>query len=188
MNNYRNSIPIGLLVDVTEAKADDSAQSSVELPPIAIKEGIWTQQINEPITIRATNSYNLPETIERLKRAEAEVVRLQQVEQELSRRLQQSKMIESSDVQSAIDCDSANISLNTTSHLSIDCSNSKRLRMQRMIRLYGDLYSQARVDTLEALDRLDQLRDVSDLKNKLLFSVLVVRNHNCFMFFMTYLI
>jgi hypothetical protein len=36
------------------------------------------------------------------------------------------------------------------------------------------LYSQARLDTLDALDELKELSDADELKNKLLFSVVVV--------------
>ncbi|EEC01665.1 hypothetical protein IscW_ISCW001706, partial [Ixodes scapularis] len=43
-----------------------------------------------------------------------------------------------------------------------------------LIRRYGSLYAQARVDTLDALDALPQLRDADELKTKLLFSVVVV--------------
>ncbi|CAN8024087.1 unnamed protein product [Ixodes persulcatus] len=43
-----------------------------------------------------------------------------------------------------------------------------------LIRRYGSLYAQARVDTLDALDALPQLRDADELKTKLLFSVVVL--------------
>ena len=39
---------------------------------------------------------------------------------------------------------------------------------------YGELYSQARLDTLDALDELKELASAEELKNKLLFSVVVV--------------
>lgn len=47
-------------------------------------------------------------------------------------------------------------------------------RPTALIRRYGSLYAQARVDTLDALDSLPQLRDADELKSKLLFSVVVV--------------
>ncbi|UYV60844.1 hypothetical protein LAZ67_1002582 [Cordylochernes scorpioides] len=43
-----------------------------------------------------------------------------------------------------------------------------------LIRQYGNLYAQARVDTLDALDALPELRHLDDLKAKLLFSVIVL--------------
>jgi len=45
-----------------------------------------------------------------------------------------------------------------------------------LIRRYGNLYAQARVDTMDALDRLDYLTNNEELKTKLLFSVIVVIN------------
>lgn len=50
-------------------------------------------------------------------------------------------------------------------------------RPAALIRKYGNLYAQARVDTLDALDSLPQLKDADDLKAKLLFSLVVVRMH-----------
>ena len=40
---------------------------------------------------------------------------------------------------------------------------------------YVQLYSQARLDTLDALDRMTELRQAEELKSKLLFSIIVVR-------------
>ena len=39
---------------------------------------------------------------------------------------------------------------------------------------YVGLYSQARLDTLDALDRMTELRQAEELKSKLLFSIIVV--------------
>ena len=39
---------------------------------------------------------------------------------------------------------------------------------------YVGLYSQARLDTLDALDKLVELRQAEELKSKLLFSIIVV--------------
>ncbi|CAG2109969.1 unnamed protein product [Medioppia subpectinata] len=47
-------------------------------------------------------------------------------------------------------------------------------RPTALIRRYGNLYAQARVDTLDALDSLQALRDADELKSKLLFSVVVL--------------
>ena len=42
------------------------------------------------------------------------------------------------------------------------------------MRKYGGLYSQTRLETLDNLDKLPQLVSAEELKNKLLFSVMVV--------------
>ena len=46
-----------------------------------------------------------------------------------------------------------------------------------LIRSYGNLYAQSRIETLECLDKLQGLRDADELKSKLLFSVVVVSFH-----------
>ena len=48
-------------------------------------------------------------------------------------------------------------------------------RTSELVRRYGELYSGIRVDALDALDRIGQLSDLSVLKEKILFSVVVVR-------------
>ncbi|XP_071440865.1 uncharacterized protein [Hetaerina americana] len=45
---------------------------------------------------------------------------------------------------------------------------------QLLVGRFASLYAQARVDTLDALDNLPQLRDAEDLKSKILFSVVVL--------------
>lgn len=47
-------------------------------------------------------------------------------------------------------------------------------RPSELVRQYGDLYSRIRVDALDALDRIGQLDDLSVLKEKILFSVVVL--------------
>lgn len=47
-------------------------------------------------------------------------------------------------------------------------------RPTALVRKYGNLYAQARVDTLDALDALPDLKNAEELKSKLLFSVVVV--------------
>lgn len=47
-------------------------------------------------------------------------------------------------------------------------------RPTALIRSYGNLYAQARVDTLDALDALLPLQHSDELKTKILFSVIVV--------------
>ena len=45
---------------------------------------------------------------------------------------------------------------------------------ERLVASYVTLYSQARLDTLDALDKLGELRQAEELKSKLLFSIIVV--------------
>jgi len=47
-------------------------------------------------------------------------------------------------------------------------------RPTELIRSYNTLYSQARIDALDALDNIREMSDAEDLKSKLLFSVVVV--------------
>ena len=51
-------------------------------------------------------------------------------------------------------------------------------RPTELIRSYNSLYSQARIDALDALDTIREMSDAEDLKSKLLFSVVVVRAHS----------
>ena len=50
---------------------------------------------------------------------------------------------------------------------------------ERIVSGYVQLYSQARLDTLDALDRMMELRQAEELKSKLLFSIIVVRARMC---------
>ncbi len=47
-------------------------------------------------------------------------------------------------------------------------------RPSALVARYGELYSQLRLETLDALDRMPELINSEELKNKLLFSVVVV--------------
>lgn len=47
-------------------------------------------------------------------------------------------------------------------------------RPTALIQQYGALYSQTRVDALDSLDSMEELAELDNLKNKLLFSVIVV--------------
>lgn len=60
----------------------------------------------------------------------------------------------------------------------IPFSSTSERRPCALIRKFGDLYSQARVDTLDSLDLIEQLKDADELKSKLLFSVVVVSIEN----------
>lgn len=51
---------------------------------------------------------------------------------------------------------------------------------ERLVHCYANLYAQARVDTLDALDNLPQLSNAAELKSKILFSVIVVRKIKSF--------
>lgn len=52
---------------------------------------------------------------------------------------------------------------------------SQEERKQFLVREYGALYAQGRVETMDALDALQDLVEADELKSKLLFSVIVVR-------------
>lgn len=53
-------------------------------------------------------------------------------------------------------------------------------RPSQLIRRYGNLYSQTRLDAYDALDELPEMAEFDDLKGKLLFSVIVVSIfHEC---------
>ena len=47
-------------------------------------------------------------------------------------------------------------------------------RATQLVRRYGDLYSEARLEALDALDALEEIAQFEDLKVKILFSVVVV--------------
>lgn len=53
-------------------------------------------------------------------------------------------------------------------------STSSEQQRSDLIQSYGGLYTQSRVETLDWLDKLDELRGADELKSKLLFSVIVV--------------
>lgn len=53
---------------------------------------------------------------------------------------------------------------------------SQEERKQFLVREYGALYAQGRVETMDALDALPELIEADELKSKLLFSVIVVRH------------
>lgn len=53
-------------------------------------------------------------------------------------------------------------------------------RPTALVRKYGNLYAQARVDTLDSLDALPDLKNAEELKSKLLFSVVVVSIPGCY--------
>lgn len=50
----------------------------------------------------------------------------------------------------------------------------RELSAPRLVRCYGNLYSQGRVNALEALDAISQLHGATELKSKILFSIVVV--------------
>lgn len=54
-----------------------------------------------------------------------------------------------------------------------DVQNGDR-RPASLVRSFGDLYSVSRLETLDALDAICEMIDADELKNKLLFSVVVV--------------
>ena len=68
----------------------------------------------------------------------------------------------------------------TGSSVWVSHNNNKHSQSQpgpsqeRLVASYVQLYSQARLDTLDALDKLVELRQAEELKSKLLFSIIVV--------------
>ncbi|CAB4067273.1 unnamed protein product [Lepeophtheirus salmonis] len=69
------------------------------------------------------------------------------------------------------------ITKNATSNNFAERGNfetDKRKARTELVRKYGDLYSTLRLETLDELDRLPQLVNSNELKNKLLFSVVVL--------------
>merc|ERR1719320_1963469 len=60
-----------------------------------------------------------------------------------------------------------------SSQVSQPVQGSRR-EASRLVAKFGELYSQARLDTLDALDEIKELADADELKNKLLFSVVVL--------------
>ncbi|XP_024083137.1 uncharacterized protein LOC106662662 [Cimex lectularius] len=53
-------------------------------------------------------------------------------------------------------------------------AQAKELSGPRLVRCYGNLYSQGRVEALNALDTLPPFKDAPELKSKILFSVVVL--------------
>ncbi|CAL4085968.1 unnamed protein product [Meganyctiphanes norvegica] len=56
----------------------------------------------------------------------------------------------------------------------VENMNLGERRPSALVRRYSNLYAQARVDTLDALDSLPDLKNAEELKSKLLFSVVVL--------------
>ena len=54
------------------------------------------------------------------------------------------------------------------------------LRPSELVHQYGNLYSESRMEALDALDKIPQLGDMSVLKEKILFSVVVVSIQACY--------
>ncbi len=57
---------------------------------------------------------------------------------------------------------------------SVSSTASVSASAVQLVKRYGDLYSQLRLETLDALDKMAELVNSEELKNKLLFSVVVV--------------
>ena len=57
---------------------------------------------------------------------------------------------------------------------SIPTPTASTIDQERLVASYVQLYSQARLDTLDALDKLLDMRQAEELKSKLLFSIIVV--------------
>ncbi|PSN48167.1 hypothetical protein C0J52_08734, partial [Blattella germanica] len=64
--------------------------------------------------------------------------------------------------------------LNAVSSTSTEASSENVNMGESLVRCYSNLYAAARVDALDALDNLIELKDADELKSKILFSVVVV--------------
>merc|ERR1719499_1959442 len=62
----------------------------------------------------------------------------------------------------------------TGSSVWVSHNTSNILDHEQVVATYVQLYSQARLDTLDALDRMLELRQAEELKSKLLFSIIVL--------------
>jgi len=103
------------------------------------------------------------------------IVRMHEREEKMKERLMDLKL---RDEQISISsASSVWLSSRTVAKPSVQVSQpaqGSRREASRLVAKYGELYSQARLDTLDALDELKELSDADELKNKLLFSVVVV--------------
>lgn len=63
----------------------------------------------------------------------------------------------------------------TTNNQHFEDLNLGENRPTELVRQYGNLYSDARMDAIDALDSIEELGELSLLKEKILFSVVVVR-------------
>lgn len=63
-------------------------------------------------------------------------------------------------------------------------STSSNDQRSILVHSYGGLYTQSRVETLDWLDKLEELRGADELKSKLLFSVIVVSFSKKSLFFL----
>jgi hypothetical protein len=118
--------------------------------PVMVKGSIWTHHVEDTTELEVLRR--------ELVKSKQTIFELQEKEQKMKDRL----------------AEQAQRMLERGIHFENVCLGERR--PTALIRRYGNLYAQARVDTLDALDSLSQLRDADELKSKLLFSVVVVRH------------
>ena len=102
-----------------------------------------------------------------LDRARRQIVRLQLQLQRQNRRQNIDEAEEAAE-------DEDKYSLASESTTTVYDAKRGDRRPAGLIRRFGDLYSTARLETLDELDAIPDLIDAAELKNKLLFSVIVV--------------
>lgn len=137
---------IFLILKIVGSPPKDSAISRGSI--VMVNGSIWTGQINDGIEIESLRR--------ELIKSKQTIFEMKEKENKLKERLaeQAQRLIERG------------------VRFENVCLGERR--PTALIRRYGNLYAQARVDTLDSLDSLPQLKDADELKSKLLFSVVVV--------------
>ncbi|RWS03371.1 uncharacterized protein B4U79_12865 [Dinothrombium tinctorium] len=134
--------------DSSGSVSSSDTNSATGSSAILVKGSIWTQHVRDNTEI---------ETLRReLVKAKQTIFEMQEKEQKLKDRL----------------AEQAQRMLERGLRFENVCLGERR--PTALIRKFGNLYAQARVDTLDALDSLHQLKDAEELKSKLLFSVVVL--------------
>ncbi|XP_074599528.1 uncharacterized protein LOC141853908 [Brevipalpus obovatus] len=115
---------------------------------VMVKGSIWTHKVYDDSEVEVLKK--------ELAKAKQTISKLQEREQKMRDRL----------------AEQAHKLINRGIKLENSGTNDKR--PTALIRKYGNLYAQARVDTLDSLNSLSQLKDADELKSKLLFSLVVL--------------
>jgi hypothetical protein len=121
------------------------------MAPVMVKGSIWSHHVVED-----TSECQLLR--KELMKAKQTIIELQEKDQKMKERL----------------AEQAQRMLEKGMRFESICIGEPMTTTLSLVRRYGNLYAQARVDTLDALDALPSLKDADELKSKLLFSVVVV--------------
>nr|XP_027233185.1 uncharacterized protein LOC113824622 [Penaeus vannamei] len=145
------------------SSSSSSASSSASSSTSGVGECALRKGHELPVTAGARESAALRQEVETLRaeitKARQTILHMQEREKKLKERLGEraSRGLERSGAAGRVE----NLSLGER-------------RPSALVRRYGNLYAQARVDTLDALDALPDLKNAEELKSKLLFSVVVL--------------